>query len=74
MHGQTRRALGGAAYEGFLLLWMLAVPQGTGLPQFPNAPYSIANRLIFAVIGFGSGLTFGTLMGVATWLVAAMMG
>jgi hypothetical protein len=36
--------------------------------------YSIANRLIHVVSLIGSGLIFGTLMGVAAWLVAAMMG
>jgi type IV secretory pathway TrbD component len=53
---------------------MLAGPHGPGLPQFPIAPYSIANRLIFVVFAFGSGLIFGTLMGVAAWLAAAVMG
>ena len=67
-------ALGGAAYAGFLLIWMVAGPRGPGLPEFPIAPYSLANRLIFVVFAFGLGLIFGTLMGVATWLVAAMMG
>jgi len=67
-------ALGGAAYAGFLLIWMVAGPHAPGLPQFPIGPYSIANRLIFVVLGFGIGLIFGTLMGVAAWLVAAMMG
>jgi hypothetical protein len=63
-------ALGGAAYAGFMLIWMVAA----GLPEFPIARYSIANRLIFVVFAFGLGLIFGTLMGVAAWLVAAMMG
>jgi hypothetical protein len=68
-------ALGGAAYAGFLLIWMIAGPHGPGLPQFAIMPYSLANRLIFVVFGvFGIGLIFGTLMGVAAWLVAAMMG
>ena len=67
-------ALGGAAYAGFLLIWMIAGPHGPGLPQFPIVPYSIANRLIHVVSLIGSGLIFGTLMGVAAWLVAAMMG
>jgi hypothetical protein len=67
-------ALGGAAYAGFLLIWMVAGPHGPGLPQFPIVPYSIANRLIHVVSLIGSGLIFGTLMGVAAWLAAAMMG
>jgi hypothetical protein len=67
-------ALGGAAYAGFLLIWMFAGPHGPGLPQFPIMPYSLANRLVFVVFGFGIGLIFGTLMGVAAWLAAAMMG
>jgi hypothetical protein len=60
-------ALGGAAYGGFLLI-------GPGLSQFPIVRYSIANCLILVVFSIGSGLIFGTLMGVAAWLVAAMMG
>jgi hypothetical protein len=67
-------ALGGAAYAGFLLTWMIAGPHGPGLPQFPIVPYSIANRLIHVVSLIGSGLIFGTLMGVAAWLMAALMG
>jgi hypothetical protein len=67
-------ALGGAAYAGFLLIWMVAGPHGPGLPQFPIVPYSLTNRLVFVVLSIAGGLTLGTLMGVATWLVAAMMG
>jgi hypothetical protein len=67
-------ALGGTAYAGFLLIWMVAGPHGPGLPQFPIVSYSIANRLIHVVSLFGIGLIFGTLMGVGAWLIAAMMG
>src|SRR5262249_45084039 len=42
-------ALGGAAYAAFLLIWMVAGPRGPALPHFPVAPYSLANRLVFAV-------------------------
>jgi hypothetical protein len=53
---------------------MVVGPHGPGLPQFPLVPYSTANRLIHVVSLIGSGLIFGALMGVAAWILAALMG
>jgi hypothetical protein len=63
-------ALGGAAEAGFALIWVITGPHMPGQmgPSY-LAKYPIA--VAFIIAGF---LTFGTLMGVATWLVAAAMG
>ena len=63
-------ALGGAAEAGFALIWVITGPHMPGQmgPSY-LAKYPVA--VAFIIAGF---LTFGTLMGVATWLVAAAMG
>jgi hypothetical protein len=63
-------ALGGAAEAGFALIWTVTGPHRPG----QMGPSYIANhpiQVVFMIAGF---LTFGTLMGVAAWLVAAVMG
>jgi hypothetical protein len=63
-------ALGGAAEAGFGLVWVITGPHRPGQmgpSHLANYPGEVA--LIIAVY-----LIFGTLMGVATWLVAAAMG
>jgi hypothetical protein len=63
-------ALGGTAEASFALIWVATGPHRPG----QMGPSSIANDpmvVVFTIAGF---LTFGTLMGVAVWLVAAMMG
>jgi hypothetical protein len=57
-------ALGGAAYAGVGLIWLVAGPNGPGRLAHP----------LEVVIMIAFCLIFGTLMGVAAWLVAAMMG
>jgi hypothetical protein len=52
---------------------MVVGPHGPGLPQFPIHPYSLANRLVFLVFSIAGGSIFGTLTGVAAWLVATVM-
>ena len=61
---------GGAAEAGFALIWVITGPHMPG----QMGPSHIANNpslVLFSIAGF---LTFGTLMGVAAWLLAAMMG
>jgi hypothetical protein len=63
-------ALGGAAEAAFALIWVITgphMPGQMGPSYIANDPYLV----VFWIAGF---LTFGTLMGVAAWLVAAMMG
>jgi hypothetical protein len=63
-------ALGGAAEAGFALIWVITgphMPGQMGPSYLAKSPVAVA----FIIAGF---LTFGTLMGVATWLVAAAMG
>jgi hypothetical protein len=63
-------ALGGAAYGGFCLIWLVTGPHGPG----QRGPSSIINDPVEVVFGFAVCGTFGALMGVAAWLMAAMMG
>ena len=61
--------LGGAAYVGFALIMLVAGahwPREAGLATTPDWPVRV-------VITTAICLTFGTLMGVAAWLVAAVM-
>jgi len=64
--------LGGAAYAGFGLI-MLATgphwPGGAGLSTMAMANWPVQVVIMTAIC-----LTFGTLMGVAAWLAAAVMG
>jgi hypothetical protein len=63
-------ALGGAVEAGFALMWVITgphMPGQMGPSYLAKSPVAVA----FIIAGF---LTFGTLMGVATWLVAAAMG
>jgi len=62
--------LGGAAQSGFGLIWVLTGPHRPG----QMGPNSIANDPIGVVLMIAGFLTFGTVTGVATWLVAAAMG
>jgi hypothetical protein len=62
--------LGGAAEAGFGLIMLVTGPHGPGWPGLS----SIANWPVQVVIMTAAFLTFGTLMGVAAWLAAAMMG
>jgi hypothetical protein len=57
-------ALGGAAYAGFVLVWKLTRHE-------PSVIASGSVPLVFSIAGCS---LFGTLMGVAAWLVAAIMG
>jgi hypothetical protein len=62
--------LGGAAYAGIGLIWTITGPHwpgGAGLSSMADWPVQM-------VIMTAICLTFGTLMGVVAWLVAAMMG
>jgi len=62
--------LGGAAYAGFGVIMLVTGPHwpgGAGLSSMADWPVQV-------VIMTAICLTFGTLMGVAAWLVAAMMG
>jgi hypothetical protein len=63
-------ALGGAAEAGVALIWVITGPHMRGQmgPSYLTK-YPIAVAFIIA-----GNLTFGTLMGVAAWLVAAVMG
>ena len=63
-------ALGGAALAAFSLVWVVTGPHRPG----QMGPSYIRNYPIVAVFLIAIPLTFGTLMGVAVWLVAAMMG
>ena len=63
-------ALGGAAEAGFALIWVVTGPHRPG----QMGPSYIANDPIVVVFMIAGFLTFGTLMGVAVWFVAAMMG
>jgi hypothetical protein len=63
-------ALGGAVEAGFALIMLVTGPHGRGMPGLS----SIADWPVQVVIMTAAFLTFGTLMGVAAWLVAAMMG
>ena len=56
-------ALGGAVEAGFALIWVITgphMPGQMGPSYIANDPYLV----VFWIAGF---LTFGTLMGVATW-------
>jgi hypothetical protein len=62
--------LGGAAYAGFGVIMLVTGPHrpgGAGLSSMADWPLQL-------VIMTAICLTFGTLMGVAAWLVAAVMG
>jgi hypothetical protein len=62
--------LGGAAEAGFALIMLVTGPHwpgGAGLSTVADWPVQV-------VIMTAAFLTFGTLTGVAAWLVAAMMG
>jgi hypothetical protein len=63
-------ALGGAAYAGFWLIWLVTGPHGPG----QRGPSFLINDPAQVVFGFAGCGAFGALMGVAAWLVAAMMG
>ena len=62
--------LGGAAEAGFALIMLVTGPHGPGWPGLS----SIADWPVQVVIMTAAFLTFGTLMGAASWLAAAMMG
>jgi hypothetical protein len=63
-------ALGGAAEACFALIWVITGPHMPG----QMGPSYIANHPILVVLMTAGCLIFGTLMGVAAWLVAAVMG
>jgi hypothetical protein len=63
-------ALGGAASAGVALIWVITGPHRPG----QMGPSYLANDPLLAVLMIAGHLTFGTSMGVATWLVAAAMG
>ena len=63
-------ALGGAVEAGFALMWVITGPHMPG----QMGPSYIANNPFLVVFWIAGFLTFGTLMGAATWLVAAAMG
>jgi hypothetical protein len=62
--------LGGAAEAGFSLIWVITGPHMPG-QMGPSYLAKYPVEVAFIIAGF---LTFGTLMRVATWLVAAAMG
>jgi hypothetical protein len=63
-------ALAGAAEAGFALIWVITGPHRPG----QMGPSYLANSPILVVFIIAGSLTFGTSMGVATWLVASAMG
>jgi hypothetical protein len=63
-------ALGGAAEAGVALIWVITGPHRPG----QMGPSYLANNPILVVFIIALYLAFGALMGVAAWLVAAMMG
>src|SRR5262249_54005271 len=63
-------ALGGAAEAGFALIWVITRPHRPG----QMGPSSLVDHPILVGFEIAGPLTFSTLMGVATWLVASMMG
>ena len=63
-------ALGGAAEAGFGLIWVITGPHRPG-QMGPSYLANYPGEVAFIIAGY---LIFGTLMGVATWLVAAAMG
>jgi hypothetical protein len=63
-------ALAGTAEAGFALIWVITGPHRPG----QMGPSYLANNPIVVVFVIAGYLTFGTMMGVATWLVAAAMG
>lgn len=63
-------SLAGAAEAGLALIWVITGPHRPG----QMGPSYLANSPIVVVFMIAGFLTVGTLMGVATWLVAAAMG